>query len=321
MTRKTIMESNALKKRFVRDCNLPINVFAEPYFMQRINDLDCLFGCKAKWEQYCKELEAFDSPDAYLEYYNNVKDRVILALKNVMKAVDMELFYDVHKFSDYKYFEKFPKNTVYHDTCVGKTFISIDIKSGNFSALRSYSKNLVFHTDSWVELISKYTDSKHIQESKYIRQVIFGACNPKAQINYESALIGNLLRVLIEDIPDLDVYGVAADEIILNMPLSNKQDFYTLIQKEVATISAGMDVPFHVEMFDLFKVGDYGWVKLVYPTMGGCIQFFPEFKGINAEVFHMIVKYYFCKKITDDDLVFWHEGRLAKYLEPIENPF
>ena len=48
MTKEQVLESNALKKRFVRDCNLPINLFAEPYFTQRIKELDFLFGCEAE---------------------------------------------------------------------------------------------------------------------------------------------------------------------------------------------------------------------------------------------------------------------------------
>ena len=42
MKREDVLKSIGLKKRFCKDCNLPINLFDEPYFMQRLKTLDTL---------------------------------------------------------------------------------------------------------------------------------------------------------------------------------------------------------------------------------------------------------------------------------------
>ena len=43
------------------------------------------------------------------------------------------------------------------------------------------------------------------------------------------------------------------------------------------------------------------------------------FKCVDAECFHQHVKHYYGMPITDNDLVFYHNNVLAKFLEPIPN--
>ena len=71
-----------------------------------------------------------------------------------------------------------------------------------------------------------------------------------------------------------------------------------------------------VEMFDLQKLGDCGWMKAIYDENQTV-----EFKCINAEIFHQIVKHYYNIPITENDLVFRHDGKLARFLEEVKNPW
>jgi hypothetical protein len=69
-------------------------------------------------------------------------------------------------------------------------------------------------------------------------------------------------------------------------------------------------------MFDLQKVGDYGWMKVIYDEPERV-----EFKTINADIYHQIVKHYWNMPITEDDLVFRYNGVLARFLEGVKNPW
>ena len=85
MTREEVLNSIGLKKRFCKDCNLPINLFDEPYFTQRLQILDVHFGCVKKFNDFCAELEDYDNEQTYFTYYNTVKDSVINMIKDTVE--------------------------------------------------------------------------------------------------------------------------------------------------------------------------------------------------------------------------------------------
>ena len=147
MKREDVLKSIGLKKRFCKDCNLPINLFDEPYFMQRLKTLDTLFDCVKKFDTFCAELESFDGEQSYFEYYNSVKDSVITMIKNSQgyyKFVNDD-------FSDariIKHTISLGKNHLYAEPNAGKSFISIDMKKANFSALRHYNPEIFKNKDT-----------------------------------------------------------------------------------------------------------------------------------------------------------------------------
>ena len=56
MTKDEIMESISLKKRFCKDYNIPIAVYDNPYFMQRLTIVDKVKPCLVNFIDFCKEL-------------------------------------------------------------------------------------------------------------------------------------------------------------------------------------------------------------------------------------------------------------------------
>ena len=176
MTREEVLNSIALKKRFCKDCNLPIVVFDNPYFYERLCILDSLYDCVAKFEDFCLELGNYTHDEAYLAEYNAVKDMIIEALKaNVY-------FQEFNNAQFNKPTVNVGKRNLYVEQNDGGLFFSIDMKKANFSALRHYNKEIFVGCETWEEFVGRFTSSKHMAKSKYIRQVVLGACNPKRQI-------------------------------------------------------------------------------------------------------------------------------------------
>lgn len=81
MTREEVLNSIQLKKRFCKDCNIPITVFDNPYFYERLAALDTIFNCVKQFNLFCAEMQQFDNEQDYFEYYNSVKDRMISDIK------------------------------------------------------------------------------------------------------------------------------------------------------------------------------------------------------------------------------------------------
>lgn len=316
MTKEEVLNSIQLKKRFCKDCNVPITIFDNPYFYERLAALDVAFNCVEKFDWFCAEMRQFDNEQDYFEYYNSIKDKMISDIKenqayqhfNTDLSGKSETALDTLR-------ANVGKQNLYIENNDGKTFISIDMNKANFLAMNFYSKD-IFGSDTWEDYVGKYTSSLHIQSSKYIRQVVLGACNPKRQIQYEHSLMLKLYLHIKNTLNDENfaAYSIGEDEILIEAdkfrhPLDQLKEIITSCPSEIGSLV-------RVEMFDLQKSGDYGWLKVIYDENQTV-----EFKCIDAEIIHQVVKHYYNIPITENDLVFRHNGRFARFLEEVKNPW
>jgi hypothetical protein len=69
-----------------------------------------------------------------------------------------------------------------------------------------------------------------------------------------------------------------------------------------------------MEEFVLERAAIYGYTKSDLNDLSKV-----TFKCFDAETFHQHIKMYHDKEVVDDDLVFYHNGVLARFLEPIPN--
>lgn len=311
MNRETVMDSIKLKERFCRDCCLPVGVYANPYFYERIQIIDRLFCCVESFDIFCSGLEQYEDEGRYFAAYNAVKDKIISYIKS-KKSFDQFVCESFKTDTTYK------SRNLYSSDNDGKTFISIDMKKANFSAMHHFFPEIFDGCETWEQFASMFTDNKHIVFSKYIRQVILEACDPKKQAECEKYIMNMLLNDILESLPDskIEVFSLTEDEIILDVEkcsgfcLGQLKDVISSNRNRIGNLV-------RVEMFDLWKLDKYGgWVKNNYsfnafPDYGDNI----EFKGIKTETFHMAVKEYYDEPITENDLVFCHNGKLAKFLK------
>lgn len=307
MDRDYVLQSIILKKRFCKDCNIPISVYDNPYFYQRLCALEPIYHGIERFKTFCDELAEYDNEQDYFEYYNAVKDKVITAIKEnpAYQEFNSEIFTASTPFN---------KRNLYIDDNDGKAFISIDMKKANFSALQFYDPDIFDYCSTWEEFIGLFTDNEHIINSKYIRQVIFGACNPGHQVKYERYLMAKLANHITVNLGNAPVLSLGEDEIILRVV---PHCGYSLneVKEVVKSCPDHIGNLVRVEMFNLYKIpGTTGWTKHNYD---GTV----EFKCLNGDTIHQVVKHYSGEPITKDDLVFFHDGKLATYLEAIENPW
>lgn len=168
--------SEKLKERFCKDYNIPLKLFKEPYFTDRLQLYDNHYNTLDKWNTFTRELEKYKCEQDYFEEYNRVKDAAI----NDIKDSDGYKRFNEENMNKYTVkYKDLPGKDIYKPSNVGKLFISIDMRKANFSALKFYDKSIFSNADTWEEFVGRYTENKHIVNSKYIRQVILGNCNPK----------------------------------------------------------------------------------------------------------------------------------------------
>ena len=297
------MISEKLKARFCKDCGIPIKLFREPYFMDRLVLLNDMYGSVGKWYDFISELEGYEDEKDFLDYCDKVVNIVIEHIKSTDGFQDFNCL-DMNKFSRKV---EYPKSDIYKDCNCDKMYISIDMKKANFSALRYYDSSIFNNKSTWEDFIGVFTKSKYIAGSKYIRQVIFGNCNSKRQGVYERYLMLMLLDKIKETsiISDSDIVSVTNDEIVIDVTSCEDSE---VILSSLNKVIEAQDVPFHVSLFKLQKLYNVGYLRKFNDGTY-------DIKGVDMNYVPMVVRLLNGQAITDDDMVFMNNKVLCKYLE------
>ena len=298
------------KERFCKDCNIPIRLFQEPYFTDRLKLFDKFYGTLEKWNIFLEGLQKYHCEQDYFEEYNRVKDAAILSIKNSeayqkFNEEDMNKYRVTHK--------NLPNKDIFKPSNDGKLFISIDMRKANFSSLYHYDNSMFSGSKTWEEFISKFTENKHIINSKYIRQVILGNCNPKRHITYEKYLMNEVLDVLIKEVGYWfdEIVFFSNDEIVIDM--DNYADCIRNRNITKSKLEEYFYFPLNVELFYLHKInGTDGYYKEIVKDIN---ERSFEFKCLDNYMLPFVIRNFLGEEITDSDKVFYHEGLLAKFIE------
>lgn len=190
------------------------------------------------------------------------------------------------------------------------------MKKANFSALREYRDDIFGGSDTWENFISRFTDNKHIINSKYIRQVIMGNLNPKRQTAYEKVLMDKLLTDILHAkiIDKENVAAFLADEIIFDITdLENRREVIADIYK-----ISGQAPYMNTEVFSLHKIYGYGvdgYIKNVYSNvylMDNAARSI-KVKCVDKDMMTFVARYLLKEPVTDSDRTFYCNGLLAKF--------
>lgn len=316
--------SNTLKQRFVKDTGLPIKVFASPYFEYRLNLFESQFNAKTKFTEFVHMLrENFESEAEFFKEQDRVKQAALdyLSANTAMMYFSREE--DMNRFTIKN--TGYPNSGVFKDCHVGKYLLSIDMKKANFTALRHYNPVIFNDAETYEDFIGKFTDSEHIKQSKYIRQVIFGQINPKRQQTYERYLMDSVLTSLFSrtHIERNKVLYFGSDEIVVDVSDfvhdGKLDEKLSDMVKRVVNNACSDGINVRSEYYKLGKVeGTKGYFKLfMFETTDKGI----EFKGLDSIEYPFVIRALRGEISCEEDYIFIHEGRLAKLLEPIEVKF
>lgn len=251
----------AIIDRFLKDIGMSMQYTDVGDMRQKLKLYDKSFGTDYT-EQY--DNFAYDiatkynnNAEAYLAEYTHVKEAAMTDIKS--RKEFKQFLEDKLEIPEY-YNICGEKTSVYSATNDGEIFVSIDMHKANFNSLKYYG---VFSEATWEEFLSKYTKNKHILDSKYIRQVILGNCNPKRQMHLERYIILQLFFIFRHGTaPLVDLFAtgiielaaISTDEIVIKF---NDSRFIPTVLEAIHDaiddfrLRLGFD-EFKVEVFKLY---------------------------------------------------------------------
>lgn len=298
------MRIEKLRKRFCKDSGYKINSFDDNYFFYKLANIE---GGIESYEKFEDMLMQYDSPESFLDAYDELCNQIIDHIKNkesYQKFNSMDI-------SDYVVKSDIPSKTVFKGDNVGKNLISIDMKKANFSSLRMYDEEIFDHKDNWQDFLKQFTDNDYIINSKNIRQIIMGNCNPKRQGIYEKYLMNLFLLKDMQEYFNGDQFiFFGNDEIVIDV---TNQDIKEA-QNIITNIVNNSYVPCDIETFKLCAILNIddkieGYYK---KHENGII----EFKSIDPVLLPIAQKAIMNEPISEEDLVFDTNFGPVKLINP-----
>lgn len=297
--------TDKLKERFVRDCKVPIKLYAEPYFMERMELFNDYFGTLSNWELFKIAIFSYATEDDYFINYNNTKEAAINFIK------ENPAFIEFNNLDMNQYAIKnigFSSHDIFHESNIGRKFASIDMRKANFSSMRHYNPQIFDGANTWEEFIGKFTSDPYVINSKYIREVIMGNCNPKKHITYEKYLMDAVLTRFLENgIDKKTIVYFGNDEIVID--ITDNENYLDIIKSVVDTT----DIPLRIDPFVLKAVRNendgniMGYIRFMYDGTF-------DFKCFTNYTLPFVIRLLRNEAITDNDLLFDFEGNIAKFV-------
>jgi len=274
-------------KSFVKlfDLNVPDIEHLE-YYINQLSKTQKFKDIRKFLEMY-EESEDIIGEDAY--QFRKVKSEQIIEFIKSTNAYN-ELCYDKN-LTDYP-----TSQTIQYDEKI--KYISIDLRSANWQALKHYDPNHINELgDNYEQFLNKFDLPKVFIHSKYLRQFIFGNVNPKRLIKVQR----NLIQEIVRNYQDrLILEGVRNDEAIFSF-----KDF-TQLKEIVSEIDT---TKYKLKIFTIQRVEDFR-IDSVFDVDGN-FQY-KEMFGVDGTQFFIKLKEYITgESLEIRDLYFRSNGKLA----------
>lgn len=322
------LETKQLHKKFIKDFNFPLQVVQEPYFSQRLKYLEEDYGANTSYLNLLEMLrDHFDSkPGKFMEYGHALADRIISDItnsdaykKDFLRLLPTKQEIDQHaKSIDGKIINGKRLYTQEQDGCM---FVSFDMKKANFQLIRYTCPAVLHDAKTYEEYISHFTEFDYFKNSKGLRQTIFGKVNPKGVSQAELCITSEFFLYIHGLIGEkYEPYSINNDEVIFKFKGSMEE----FLKDKLVD---GNDIEFkgivfratkfilHARLFELatsdqqlcvFEKEDI--LKAHKLTLACCpATYHPQvYKALRG------------LEISSDDLVFYYEHELCKFMYPIK---
>ena len=319
----------ALRRRFVKDYNLPINVVDSPYFEYYMDLYD--WFPKKEYQSLVEEIDTKfgGNINLWLEEYSKIRDEIITKIEN---SEGYKLFNNLElktlKLSELTSMKlkNVPDLNIYNQSSIGKMFVSIDLKKANFQALKYINPSIVFNAETYEDMIDMFTDGRNedFRTSKYTRQVIFGKLNPKRTITVEKYMMSMVYDTINECIEKVfaesKLVAYKSDELIYEVKDDNLDDIDVSLKNFEYLIEYGLGFNVRIELFKIGRIEckNHNGITVDCYIRHNLITGREELKSCSQIFYPQFYKIWKDMEIVRIDLGFNAEGQNAHFDFPLE---
>ena len=299
-----------LRKTFCELSGIPINIYSNPHFLNRIKLLDPLYHTDALWVEFLKAADYYKTSKDYLAHINSLSNQMSTLIANrltpkmidtIARGVDMN--------------NNRVDAEVYKEYNVGKKFIRINLKDKYFAALYWVNSSIVDNKKSYAEFIRQYTEDRNVICNLDVQGRIFGA---DKNISLRFVLDALTIKLLTETVHKVfahrQVWKSCDGEIIVE--LANNQDIISYNNLADALIKWGnfYKINFNIEAFTLGYISGVGtYIKRFETGKSNKDNF--ELVNPDPNTVAMVTKVLLGYSIQEADKYFEYNGKLSKFLE------
>jgi hypothetical protein len=306
---KKALDQTGTRRQIVKDFKLPIPVVDSPYWEYFCDLYDKHFNVELKLIMMDQAIELAERRG------QSYKDEMHKVINEVVKFVttNSAYLYFINKdMSAYNtVITHIPKRNIYHPDFDGKRFISFDLVKANFNVLRAVDDEIVNGCNTYENFIHSVTGTQlpYYLKSKQIRQVIFGHLNPKRQQTVQKHYIAHLAKMLnVDFFPTEYFINASADELIVQPPRSVS---YKQVDEAVQEWSNINNIPVRITRFTLHQLKPYPFYVRVMDDGW-------DLKNVPLTFHAQTFKHITGQSVVDNDLIFYHEKQIARFLTPLE---
>lgn len=307
-----LFDDTKFRQRFVKDYNLPINIFSDDNIWAHYVRLYDFFPMVEYYRVIGLIEEEYDgNVEKWLEYCASVRDA---AINGVMESSAYKFFNNMDMAPYTKLDVNIGEHSIYTEATDGKRFLSIDLRKANFQALRMMS---VIEDKTYDDFILRYGGDEYIQGSKYLRQVIFGKMNPGRTIRIEKYYMNQIYKLvnnLLEN-KGMTLYSMNSDELVW---ASNGNTFDSQILQSFIKESLNLDTRCENVEIKMLPIVNARGNKVDAFVRRNIDTGEEVLKKASTTFYPQIYKLWKGIEIEDIDRVFFFEDQLAMFNEPLK---
>lgn len=324
------LEFKQLHRKFINDFNLPLQVVQEPFFHERLSLLEEEYGAQTKYLALSETLrDHFDSkPGKFMEYGHSLADRIIGSIINsdaykndflskLPTKKEVELMTNEIK-------GKITKGRkLYTQEQDGCMFVSFDMKTANFQLMKYMCPAILKDEISYENFISRFTDIDYFKVAKGLRQTIFGKINPQDVSNAEFIKSCEFALSMMDSLErrKYEPYSLNNDEVIFKFK-GTEEEFLKDAQNSLISLVSQNGIVFKVEKFRLhsrkFQLATSEQELCVFEKEDILKPDKRKIFCCPATYYPQVYKLLHGLEIKENDLVFYYEHELCKFLNPLK---
>lgn len=324
------LEFKLLHRKFINDFNLPLQVVQEPFFHESLSLLEEEYGAQTKYLALSETLrDHFDSkPGKFMEYGHSLADRIIGSIINsdaykndflskLPTKKEVELMTNEIK-------GKITKGRkLYTQEQDGCMFVSFDMKTANFQLMKYMCPAILKDEGSYEGFISRFTDIDYFKVAKGLRQTIFGKINPQDVSNAEFIKSCEFALNMMDSLErrKYEPYSLNNDEVIFKFK-GTEEEFLKDAQNSLTSLVSLGCIVFKVEKFKLharkFQLATSEQELCVFEKEDILKPDKRKIFCCPATYYPQVYKLLHGLEIKENDLVFYYEHELCKFLNPLK---